>query len=32
MIITSETIYSEEALPALVGAIQKCLQKPDGIW
>ncbi|KAI9256580.1 hypothetical protein BDA99DRAFT_516823 [Phascolomyces articulosus] len=32
MIITSETIYSEEALPALVGAIQNSLQKPDGVW
>ncbi|KAI8146300.1 hypothetical protein BJV82DRAFT_705704 [Fennellomyces sp. T-0311] len=32
VIITSETIYSQEALPALIDAIQSSLQKPDGVW
>ncbi|KAI9322158.1 hypothetical protein BX666DRAFT_2022669 [Dichotomocladium elegans] len=31
IILTSETVYSEDALPALVRAIQKTLKKPDGV-
>lgn len=31
MIVTSETIYSQEALPALIRVFQKCLQKPNGV-
>ncbi|KAI7885587.1 hypothetical protein K492DRAFT_123659 [Lichtheimia hyalospora FSU 10163] len=32
MIVTSETIYSQDALHSLVQTIQKTLKKPDGVW
>lgn len=32
MIVTSETIYAEHALPDLISVFQKALKKPDGIW
>ncbi|KAI7905532.1 uncharacterized protein BX663DRAFT_500055 [Cokeromyces recurvatus] len=32
MIVTSETIYAEHALPDLIQVIQKALKKPNGIW
>lgn len=31
MIVTSETIYAQEALPALLRVFQKCLAKPNGV-
>ncbi|KAF1807595.1 hypothetical protein V8B55DRAFT_1467105 [Mucor lusitanicus] len=31
MIVTSETIYAEHALPDLISVFQKALKKPDGI-
>jgi protein-histidine N-methyltransferase len=31
MIVTSETVYSEESIPGLVNALQNTLKKPDGI-
>lgn len=32
MIVTSETIYAEHALPDLIHVFQKALKKPDGVW
>ncbi|KAI8982553.1 hypothetical protein BDB01DRAFT_723549 [Pilobolus umbonatus] len=32
MIVTSETIYAEHALPDLIRVFQKALKKPDGVW
>jgi protein-histidine N-methyltransferase len=32
MIVTSETIYAEHALPDLISVFQKALKKPDGVW
>ncbi|KAI7891897.1 uncharacterized protein EV154DRAFT_419709 [Mucor mucedo] len=32
MIVTSETIYAEHALPDLINVFQKALKKPDGVW
>ncbi|KAI8884379.1 hypothetical protein K501DRAFT_182357 [Backusella circina FSU 941] len=32
IIITSETIYAEHALPDLINVIQKSLHKPNGVW
>ncbi|ORX55620.1 hypothetical protein DM01DRAFT_1285960 [Hesseltinella vesiculosa] len=31
MVVTSETIYSQEALPSLIGVFQKALAKPHGV-
>ncbi|CEP06894.1 hypothetical protein [Parasitella parasitica] len=31
MIVTSETIYAEHALPDLISVFQKALKKPDGV-
>ncbi|KAI8080130.1 uncharacterized protein B0P05DRAFT_540090 [Gilbertella persicaria] len=31
MIVTSETIYAEHALPDLINVFQKALKKPDGV-
>ncbi|KAG2171988.1 hypothetical protein INT43_001465, partial [Umbelopsis isabellina] len=31
MIVTSETVYSEESIPGLVNALQNTLKKPEGV-
>jgi protein-histidine N-methyltransferase len=31
MIVTSETVYSEESIPGLVKVLQNTLKKPDGV-